>query len=183
VTENVATAKAVVSASTENVAGVKLPVFEVSLVGGKEGVSSDMYGLAGGGNQIQNCRVQFSETLQLLVELASMQTAYLALDNALKVTNRRVNALEHVVQPRIENTIAYVISELDEMEREEFFRLKRTQAKKKRDAAEVEDKKAAAAALADGGAGVGGGVDDSLAKAFEASMGNVLEDKDEDVIF
>ena len=51
-----------------------------------------------------------------------MQTSFVKLDEAIKITNRRVNALEHVVIPRIENTIAYIISELDELEREEFFR-------------------------------------------------------------
>jgi len=53
----------------------------------------------------------------------------------IKLTNRRVNAIEHVIIPKIENTIAYVISELDEGDREEFFRLKKVQDKKKRDKA------------------------------------------------
>ena len=53
------------------------------------------------------------------------------LDEAIKVTNRRVNALDTVVIPRITNTVAYIKSELDELEREEFFRLKRSQDKKK----------------------------------------------------
>ena len=51
-----------------------------------------------------------------------MQTSFAKLDEAIKVTNRRVNALEYVVIPRIENTINYIMSELDEMEREEMFR-------------------------------------------------------------
>ena len=44
------------------------------------------------------------------------------LDEVIRATNRRVNAIEHVVIPRLDNTIKYVVSELDEMDREEFFR-------------------------------------------------------------
>jgi len=64
------------------------------------------------------------------------------------MTNRRVNAIEHVIIPRIENTISYIVSELDEQDREEFFRLKKVQDKKKRD--KEKDKKAKEAAEAAG---------------------------------
>ncbi|KAJ3334765.1 H(+)-transporting V1 sector ATPase subunit D, partial [Kappamyces sp. JEL0680] len=58
-------------------------------------------------------------------------TAFVILDEVIKITNRRVNAIEHVIIPKIENTIKFVTSELDEQDREEFFRLKKVQGKKK----------------------------------------------------
>ena len=55
------------------------------------------------------------------------------LDEVIKVVNRRVNAIEHVIIPRTENTISYINSELDELDREEFYRLKKVKNNKQRD--------------------------------------------------
>ncbi len=100
----------------------------------------------------------------------------------IKATNRRVNALEHIMIPRLENTVKYINSELDEMDREDFFRLKKIQAKKKRDTAESEAKRtvnreeeAALGIEAHPDDGIGGG---------EAGGRDMLDQgKDEDVIF
>ena len=50
------------------------------------------------------------------------QTSFQTLDEAIRLTNRRVNALDNVVIPNIAAAIAYIDSELSELEREEIFR-------------------------------------------------------------
>lgn len=82
----------------------------------------NLTGLGRGGQQIQRAKEVYAKALETLVELASLQTAFTILDEVIRATNRRVNAIEHVIIPRLDNTIKYIISELDEMDREEFFR-------------------------------------------------------------
>merc|ERR1712083_390902 len=96
-------------------------------------VKEDLTGLSQGGQQLAKARGTFSKSVDVLVKLATLQTSFMILDEAIKVTSRRVNALDTVVIPRISNTVAYIKSELDELEREEFFRLKRSQDKKKKE--------------------------------------------------
>lgn len=96
------------------------------------------------------------------------------LDDVIKVVNRRVNAIEHVIIPRTENTIKYINSELDELDREEFYRLKKVQGKKHRDQ-ETADKEAKEKNLLLG--------EDVRESKVEAG-GDLLGDKeDEDIIF
>jgi V-type H+-transporting ATPase subunit D len=117
-----------VRARQENVSGVYLPQFEADI---NEDINDfKMTGLGRGGQQVQKAREVYSKAVETLVDLASLQTAFVILDDVIKVTNRRVNAIEHVIIPRTENTIAYINSELDELDREEFYRLKKVQEKK-----------------------------------------------------
>jgi len=121
VIENTRNSSYTLKTDVRNVAGVLLPIFT------KRPSEPDdtIVGLSKGGQQITKCKETFSKALQGLVRLASLQTSLKTLDEALKVTNRRVNALDYVVIPKVENTISYIMSELDELEREEFFRLKK----------------------------------------------------------
>ncbi|XP_030711152.1 V-type proton ATPase subunit D isoform X1 [Globicephala melas] len=128
VIQNVNKAQVKIRAKKDNVAGVTLPVFEHY----HEGTDSyELTGLARGGEQLAKLKRNYAKAVELLVELASLQTSFVTLDEAIKITNRRVNAIEHVIIPRIERTLAYIITELDEREREEFYRLKKIQEKKK----------------------------------------------------
>ena len=114
-------------------------------------------------------REKFTVMLEMLIKLASLQTSFQTLDEALKVTNRRVNALENVTIPKIEGILAYISRELDELEREDFTRLKMMQSKK-----EQELKKAAEEAPVKEAAGKEN--DEDITAAFDAN-------DDEDVVF
>ncbi len=81
-----------------------------------------MLGLSKGGTAVTRCRSMFTDVLEDIVQLASLQTSLKVVDEALKITNRRVNALEFVVMPRLNNTVKYINSELDELEREDQYR-------------------------------------------------------------
>lgn len=131
VAEGTLTARVRVGAGIDNIAGVKLPVFTVYETG--SAADNQSLGLVGGGKKIVAVREKFTVFLNQLIKLASLQTSFVTLDEAMKVTNRRVNALENVTIPKIQNVLDYIDRELDELEREDFTRLKLVQGKKQDD--------------------------------------------------
>lgn len=153
-----------IRAKQENVSGTYLPQFESYIV---EGSDFGLTGLGRGGQQIQKCRQVYGRAVETLVELASLQTAFVILDEVIKVTNRRVNGLDQFIIPRLENTIKYINSELDEVDREEFFRLKKVQDKKRREAEKAEMEREAA----------------PLAPESTGDTKDLVDEKDEDIIF
>eukprot|EP00483_Globobulimina_turgida_P001279 UN01281 len=125
-----------VACRRENVVGVSLLQFDKVDTGSSR---DSLLGIAKGGAQIRKCKAAYDNALDLLIKLASLQTSFQELDQALRVTNRRVNALDNVVIPKLENTMHYIASELDEREREDLYRLKKVVSKKKRDAKIAEE--------------------------------------------
>lgn len=165
VLQNVTKAQTKIRTKKDNVAGVTLPVFE-SYQDGAD--TNELAGLARGGQQLTKLKKNYNKAIKLLVELASLQTSFVTLDEVIKITNRRVNAIEHVIIPRIERTLAYIISELDELEREEFYRLKKIQDKKRIAKAKAEAAKA-----------------EALARGLIANeaANNMLDTGDDDLLF
>lgn len=57
------------------------------------------------------------ELMEDLLEMASLWKSVELLSREIEVTRRRVNALEHILIPSIKETIRYISSRLEEMER------------------------------------------------------------------
>jgi len=125
----------------KNVTGVDLLQFRA--VQDNIGRTESHLGLSRGGEQIEKCRKSFEFALNLLIKLGGLQTSFQALEQAIKVTNRRVNALDCVVIPKMTNTVKYIMSELDEREREDLFRLKKVIELKRKRQAEMDKEMAA----------------------------------------
>jgi V-type H+-transporting ATPase subunit D len=114
----------------DNIAGVSIPVFRMQHDPALDANVQTM-GIAHGGAVINACRETYFKAVTALVKLASLQTAFRTLDEEIKMTSRRVNALEYVLIPKIEDIIQYITQEMDEQSREEFFRVKKVVSKKK----------------------------------------------------
>jgi V-type H+-transporting ATPase subunit D len=118
---------------TKNHAGVVCPEFSLRNVEKERmGEDMDILGITGGGHTLNIAKKQFIEYITLIVSIASLQTSYKAIDETLKITNRRVNALEYIVIPRINNVMNYIFTELQERAKEDKFRIKKVLQNKKK---------------------------------------------------
>lgn len=138
----------------ENIAGVQLPRIDMKRDKSKD-VSMQTLGFSQGGAIVGNWRDTSVTVLEKIIKLASLQTSFVMLDAEIKMTSRRVNALEYVLIPKIHTVIAYINQEMDEAAREEFYRVKSV-VKKKRVQKEKEAEKAAKEALVQESQQVGG---------------------------
>jgi V/A-type H+/Na+-transporting ATPase subunit D len=88
-----------------------IPRFEV-----KKQVTAD-YDLLNTESELDIGVKKMREVMEDLMEFARLWKAIELLAREIDVTRRRVNALEHILIPNIKETIKYISSRLDEMER------------------------------------------------------------------
>ncbi|MEW6553519.1 MAG: V-type ATP synthase subunit D [Actinomycetota bacterium] len=92
--------------------GVKVPHFEVEMEGGY-----GCYGLATTPMAFDAALQHYRELIPMLVSLAELENNIRLLAIEIEKTRRRVNALEYVLIPSLEETVTYITMKLDEMER------------------------------------------------------------------
>ncbi len=83
-----------------------------------------LYSSSGTNAALDEASATFREVLIRIPQLSMLVTTVWRLAGELRKTQRRVNALQHIFIPQYEGTVAFIVSSLEEREREETFRLK-----------------------------------------------------------
>ncbi len=84
------------------------------------------YGMLSTSAELDSASAEFSKVLPSMVELAELEKTCNMLADEIEKTRRRVNALEYVMIPQLEETIKYIKMKLDENERGSLTRLMKT---------------------------------------------------------
>lgn len=117
------------AAGSVSIMGVRVPEIERRPVGRPR--TGRGYSLAGTGGHVDAVAEGFEGELDLVVELAAGEMRLRRLATEIGATTRRVNALEHVVIPRLRRRFREIGIVLGEREREDHFRLRRARARRR----------------------------------------------------
>ena len=104
--------------STVPVMNLRLPVFDVKSQG-----NVYSYGLSNTSAELDSALGAYSELLPEMLKLSEIERGVELLANEIETTRRRVNALEYILIPNLEETIKYITMRLEEMERSNLSRL------------------------------------------------------------
>lgn len=107
------------SVSTRRVMGVGLPSVSISVSEPSPSFSSGETSF-----RADEVMVRFREVLKALGSLVEAKASLVLLAREVKKTIRRVNALEKIAIPDLEESLRFVSDVLDEMERQSFFTMK-----------------------------------------------------------
>lgn len=106
---------------TRNVAGVKLPVFEMEEM---DAPNFSVRNTPDTSSLIDNSATLSRECLKAIIELAELQNSLELLGAEINKVKRVNNALEYIVIPGLDATIKYLTMKFEERDREEVARLK-----------------------------------------------------------
>ncbi|MCQ1538753.1 V-type ATP synthase subunit D [Methanocalculus taiwanensis] len=112
---------------SKNIMGVVVPEIKSSSV--RKSPTERGYGLIGTSSVIDEAADAFEDLLESIIHSAEIETTMKRLLDEIESTKRRVNALEFKVIPELTEARDFIKMRLDEMEREELFRLKKIKAR------------------------------------------------------
>ncbi|MCK5698657.1 MAG: V-type ATP synthase subunit D [Candidatus Aenigmarchaeota archaeon] len=112
-----------IEVTSKNVMGVVVP--KISATNVVKHMHERGYGLIGSSSRIDEAAYAYEHVVDKVVLAAEVETTILKLLDEIEKTKRRVNALEFSVIPRMKDQAAFIRLRLEEMERENVFRLKR----------------------------------------------------------
>ncbi|MDI9634008.1 MAG: V-type ATP synthase subunit D [Methanolinea sp.] len=116
-----------ISVHSKNIMGVVVPEIESTKV--RKGLLERGYGILGTSSVIDETALAFEELVEAIIRSAEVETTMKRLLDEIESTKRRVNALEFKVIPEMTAARDFIKMRLDEMEREELFRLKKIKAR------------------------------------------------------
>ena len=115
-----------VKLTTRNIMGVKVPKIEAGEI--KKAFLERGYGVYSS-SAIDEAATAYERVVEKIILAAEVETSMRKLLNEIEKTKRSVNALEFVVIPSLDKQRAFIQLRLEEMERENIFRMKRIKAK------------------------------------------------------
>lgn len=107
--------------SYRSVMGVEIPIVTINCDDSKISLDYGMYGTL---NVLDDARLKFVQVKKLTADLAEVENSVYRLAVAIKKTQKRANALKNIMIPSFEASVKFISDSLDEMEREEFTRMK-----------------------------------------------------------
>lgn len=116
-----------VNLKTKNIMGVLVPEIEFKQIQ-KEFKDRD-FGFYSASASIEEAMEAYNKVVQKIILTAEIETSLKKLLNEIEKTKRRVNALEFVVMPKLNNIKSFIQLRLEEVERENIFRMKRIKMK------------------------------------------------------
>jgi len=111
-----------VGIEVRNIMGVKIPSISAEMA--QKPLLSRGYSVIGTSAKIDEAVEGFEGALALVVQLAETENAIRKLIREIEKTKRRVNALEYVLIPKLEQQAKLIQFRLEEMERDSFVMLK-----------------------------------------------------------
>ncbi|HIJ98574.1 TPA: V-type ATP synthase subunit D [archaeon] len=111
----------------KSIMGVKVPQITTKFV--KRPLLERGYGLIGTSSYTDELVESWENLLEMVVRSVETETTLKRILLEIEKTKRRVSALEYVVIPNMEGAASFIRLRLEEMERENLFRLKRIKKK------------------------------------------------------